>query len=361
MYNTLNKNTRLEWIDAMRGLTMTMVVANHVGFHTFSQTFGASASMPFFVLMRMPMFFFISGFLAYKSSMEWNVNTYCQLIGKKMKIQIIPTMVFFLAFIAISSPNTYLETLIHDIHSPMKGGYWFTIGLLYMFIIYYTLEYFLQKTRLKGLIPMIIIWVLALCAYETCYLPRTFSWAVGHKGGYSGWLHDTSFVEFMKYFHFFIFGNIVHRNWNTVQKMLDNKTTPLVLIALAFFCSIDFLKFHWLTGAWANLPRTIAQYSLFLIVFACFRYYSNVFTKEHRIGRGLQYIGTRTLDVYLLHYFFLPNLPMVGDFFNKYRHNFILDTTAQLIIAIIVIGFCLLVSNVLRMSPFLKKYLFGRS
>ena len=29
-------------------------------------------------------------------------------------------------------------------------------------------------------------------------------------------------------------------------------------------------------------------------------------------------------------------------------------------VALVVIGFCLLISNVLRLSPILKKYLFGR-
>ena len=78
------------------------------------------------------------------------------------------------------------------------------------------------------------------------------------------------------------------------------------------------------------------------------------------IGRSFQYIGRRTLDIYLIHYLFLPNLPTIGSFFNSYRHNFVLDTTLAVIIALIVIAFSVLLSNILRVSPLFKKYLFGR-
>jgi hypothetical protein len=50
----------------------------------------------------------------------------------------------------------------------------------------------------------------------------------------------------------------------------------------------------------------------------------------------------------------------VGAYFQTNRHNFILDTTASLAIALVVVGFCVITSQLLRVSPFFKKYLFGR-
>ena len=90
-----------------------------------------------------------------------------------------------------------------------------------------------------------------------------------------------------------------------------------------------------------------------------FRHYHEFF-EQTRFGQGLQFIGRRTLDIYLLHYFFLPKLPMVGEFFRVNRQNFILDTTASLAVALLVVAFCIVTSQLLRVSPFLKKYLFGR-
>ena len=83
-------------------------------------------------------------------------------------------------------------------------------------------------------------------------------------------------------------------------------------------------------------------------------------TQRTVICASLQYIGRRTLDIYLIHFLFMPNLPAIGTYFNQYRHNFAIDTTLSLLIGLIVIGFSIIASNILRVSPFFKKWLFGR-
>ena len=78
------------------------------------------------------------------------------------------------------------------------------------------------------------------------------------------------------------------------------------------------------------------------------------------MGRGLQYIGQRTLDIYLLHYFLLPkNLSMLGDFFMLYN-NPIVELIVGLFFALLIVGFCLVISNVIRTSDVLAKALFGK-
>ena len=54
------KKPRLEWLDALRGFTMIMVVANHVLGLGFGMNGKVSASMQFLVMFRMPLFFFVS-------------------------------------------------------------------------------------------------------------------------------------------------------------------------------------------------------------------------------------------------------------------------------------------------------------
>ncbi len=113
--------------------------------------------------------------------------------------------------------------------------------------------------------------------------------------------------------------------------------------------------------AWAIIPLTMARFILLTMVFMYFRHYQQYFTKRTVIGASLQYIGRRTLDIYLIHFLFLPNLPTVGSFFNTYRHNFVLDTSLSVFLALLVIGFSIITSNILRISPFFKKWLFGRT
>ena len=354
------KKVRLEWLDALRGFTMILVVANHVGAEAFVIPGGVSTSLQFLVLFRMPLFFFVSGFLAYKASQVWNLATFGQLVGKKLRVQIIPTVVFFLLSAMILSKDMW-ATIPEWLHIPTKGGFWFTLVLLYMFLIYYVFAYIESKLKVKSWIPITLLFIVSLVCYETCYLPKYFSWAFGWRGHPNDFMNDTSLIQVFQYFPFFIYGNIVHRYWEQAQKVMDSNWFYPIIVVVVIFAAMDTLKWHSLRMAWAIIPLTLARFILLTMVVMYFRNYQQYFTKFSVIGASLQYIGRRTLDIYLIHYLFLPDLPTIGAFFDKYRHNFVLDTLSTVVIALLVIGFCIITSNILRVSPFFRKWLFGRS
>lgn len=356
------RKPRLEWLDALRGFTMIMVVAYHVCQQGFLLEPKVSASMPFLVLFRMPLFFFVSGFLAYKASLNWTFPTLCQLTAKKMRVQLVPTIVFFLFACCVLYTRPFADVVVEKLISPTKGGYWFTLALLYMFIIYYLFCYIEAKLKWKSWIPITLLFIVSLCVYETCYLPKQFWWAFGRKGLTNDtWLHASSLIQVMQYMPFFLYGNIVRRYWPQAQRVMDSRWFYPVIVVVVIFCTLDVLKWHTLRMQWTNLPMTLAKFILLTMVFMYFRHYEKYFTKLTVIGRSLQYIGRRTLDIYLIHFLFMPNLPGVGSFFTAYRHNFIVDTTLSVLIGLIVIMFSIITSNILRVSPLFKKYLFGRS
>lgn len=358
------KKMRLGWLDALRGFTMLLVVTNHVALKSFGMQIRWSAALQFFLLFRMPLFFFISGYLAYKASRVWNARTLGEMTLKKMRVQIIPTAVFFLLFLAMIPTTPFIDNLNEALASSMKAGYWFTLVLLYMLLTYYLFSYIEQKLSTfhiplsSFLFPLLFI--VSLCLFETCYLPRQFSWALGHKGPPNAFMNYSSLVEMLRYFPFFLYGAFVHRHWERAQRLMDSRWCFPVVVLLALITTLEVIKWHNLRMEWASLPHTLAMFLLLTMVFMFFRHYSDYFSDKTALGRVLQFIGRRTLDIYLLHYFFLPKLPMVGEFFRVNRHNFILDTTAALAVALVVVTFCVLTSQLLRVSPFLKKYLFGR-
>ena len=350
---------RLEWLDALRGFTMLLVVTNHVYDMSFETNPKYSMFMSLCLLFRMPLFFFISGFLAYKPTFAWQPGETVALVGKKFRVQVVPTLVFMTAFIALSTKPfwSFMETAWTN---SLKAGYWFTLVLLEMFLIYYAacficvrLERRFPKTVFQTPV-LLVLWLLSLLAYVTLYLPGITSWRLDL------WARISSITEVARYFQFFLLGNLCHRYWSQVQRLLDSPWLFPLLVAVAFLGAGDYLRWHNLRLYWANLPRTLAMYSLVMIIVAFFRYYKEWFTRERRVGAALQYVGVRTLDVYLLHYFFLPVLPAVGKWFRANPHNFVLEGTIALALALVVVAFCLLTSHVLRVSPFLKKWLFGR-
>ena len=363
MEQIVRKKPRLEWLDALRGFTMIMVVAYHVCQQGFMMPVKTSSSMPFLVLFRMPLFFFVSGFLAYKANVLWDLPTLGRMLGKKLRIQLIPTIVFFLfAACVIRTEPTFLKAVDTMVHSTTKGGYWFTLALLYMFVIYYLFAYLESKLKWKSWIPIMVLFVLSLCLYETCFLPKDYWWAYGHKPAvHVSWLHTSSLFQVMQYLPFFLYGNMVRRYWEQAQKIMDSKWFYPLIIVIVIFCTLDALKWHTLRMEWANLPTTMAKFCLLTIVFMYFRHYEKYFTQMTWVGRSLQYIGRRTLDIYLIHFLFMPNLPGVGAFFKMNQHNFVMDTTLSVLIGLLIIGFSIITSTILRVSPFFKKYLFGRS
>ncbi len=339
---------RMQWLDAMRGLTMTLVVAYHVAQIGFGQSEKISASLPFLALLRMPAFFFVSGFVAYKAGFQWTMPATLRLVWKKMRIQVIPAFVFLCVCLVLKKPH-FWPAFTEAMASPTKGGYWFTWVLLHMFLIYYALCALARGRNW----PVWLAWLLSVFVYATLYMPKEFTY---HKDLFFSY---SSLLFTFKFLQFFLLGNLVRRYWATVQRVMDSRWFFPLVALVATVCCLEFFRWHTLRFEWTNLPRTLAMYSLLCVLVMFFRHYENWFTRDRRLGRCMQHIGTHTLDIYILHFIFLPRLPMVGTWLDRYHPNFVVDLMASGSVALVIIAFCLLTSKVLSVSPILSKHLFG--
>ena len=361
---------RIEWLDAMRGFTMILVVAYHVAQFGFLENEKTSAALPFLVLFRMPLFFFVSGFLAYKSRFIWTIGNTLPLVRKKLMVQIVPALIFLCLFIVFKTNGTFQDSFMRAMQSPTKNGYWFTWVLLQMFLIYYVISIVAHKTfptpsvregaeksSIAGRFSWVFwlaVWILSIAAYETLYLPRVFKY---HKDVFFDY---TSLVQTIRYMQFFLLGNIVHRYWDRVQKLFDSIWFFPLVATLAVLCCADIFRWHTLKFAWTNLPRTTAMYTLLLMVVMFFRYNRKWFTMEHPLGRALQYTGQHTLDIYLLHFLLIPSMPFIGTWLNAHHPNFLIDLVVSVGIALPIVAACLLISRLLHTSPVLGTFLFGK-
>ena len=350
-----SNNKRIEYIDALRGFTMILVVFSHIEIFSFKME-GITSLNQLFISFRMPLFFFISGFIGYKANIIWNIRTWLEMSKKKLLIQLIPTFVFGLIY-AYTYLHTDFNTFIMDI---TKCGYWFTICLLEMFLIIYTLnlivyntnsEIFKKRQFISIVILSVILW--GLC-FNLDYFPHLNKFCKIFS------LHKT-----FDYFPYFAFGYLCSMNKEFWFKMLENKVFTFIIIFLftvVFYINVVYISPNLDSCLIVRIIfwtiRLIVGFLGLLIVYNTFRVYQGTFTSDKKIGRSLQYIGKRTLDIYMLHYFFLPYLPQVGLILQK-GNNAILELALGLGVSLIVIGVCLVVSNILRTNPILAKYLFG--
>lgn len=350
------KKTRIEWLDAMRGFTMILVVMFHVSTQSFCQLDNSSSSTPFLLLFRMPLFFFVSGFLVYKPTFEYSIKKYISLVAKKVRIQLLPTIIFFILCVSIRHENIFV-TMVEFLSTPAKGGYWFTWSLLHLFLFYYTIQIVLNKfsksRKIKWDTVFIIFWCIAVLLYFMLFMPSKFNFNTPF------WDYS-SLTQTIKYLQFFIVGILARHYWGQIENIFDSKNFSLFIIIISVVCSLECLKFHNFSLPVEHVIRLVAIYSLVIIVLMFFRFYKDSFSRNTIIGQSLQYIGTRTLDIYLIHFILLPVLPSIGSFLSLYRPNFLLEIVLSLSVSLIVIGGCLIISNILRVSPILSKYLFGR-
>lgn len=327
----------------MRGLTMILVVYSHiqlVGYHALLK----DSFNSFFVLFRMPLFFFISGWVLYKSSRIWDYRTTKTFLMNKFQVQILSTLVFFLLFVYLQHLD-FLKAL-----GPMKAGYWFTYTLFFYFIFYVlsaTIASFFNR-QFEDYIIISLAFLILLIYYVTIVeTDERYTQIYGIIG-----------IPQWRYYIFFVFGTLVKKYYNTFISITGNSYRMAIIIIL--------FSLLYLFGRNISLPHfdTIRGFLLgFLsitILLTTFRLSDEYFDTNHFIAKSMKYIGRHTLDVYLLHHFFLPrNLTGIGAYFQT-NPNPVIELFISVIFALLVISVCLVVSKVLRTSPILAHYLFGQ-
>ena len=189
-----SSSKRIEYIDALRGFTMILVVVYHVAslcMH-LGCTLGSGCTPsfhPYLQQIRMPMFFLISGFVLYKAETVWNLKYIGGFLKKKIVVQIFSTLFFFILYAHIKGYD-----FIAGITSEGKYGYWFTYTLFIFFIIYSIIRYIFKNRKYEDY----IIVLLAFFFYVIWYWPPILS-----SLPFSDSVKDTLGIRLWYYFCFF--------------------------------------------------------------------------------------------------------------------------------------------------------------
>ena len=352
---------RIEYIDALRGFTMILVVLYHVEIYGFQND--PTILCRILMTFRMPLFFFISGYIAYKANKIWNAGTYITDSLKKIKVQLIPTLIFGLFYAYLIDGSNFVTFFTE----PLKLGYWFTLTLLSMFIIYYTSSFLYTKAVCRndqttindkrfGFATLLVAIVGAVIISEKLFLRVFPDLALTYN--------ILSLNQLSSYLPFFAFGVIASMYKQQFNQITDNKYA--ITLILFLFITITTIRILLL-----QQPEDIvAKYDLYIklsmgvngllgipVVYKFFQKHQESFTQDKWAGKMLQYIGRRTLDIYLLHYFLLPDLQFMSQYMGS--SSTVVSLFTCLAISLMIIAMCLVISNTLRLSPILAHYLFG--
>ena len=129
---------RIEYIDALRGFSMYLVVYAHIwtfGYHADNKNSFDHILLNFFLVL----FFFVSGFVAFKKDQEWSLSA----IGKNLKKKAVQLLVPSVAFTTLLYATVYHH--LAAIQHIALAEYWFTVQLFIFFPVLLFHDAFLQK------------------------------------------------------------------------------------------------------------------------------------------------------------------------------------------------------------------------
>lgn len=320
---------------------MLLVVMVHIeGFGIFIEEFHISVLRRLCEAIMLPLFFFISGLVAKEMFFKDLIKSVLRLV--------IPALILGLIH------SLYIQKdIISFFCNIYKYGYWFTITLAEMLVLFYSVTK-VSKNKV-GIVRNLILYS---CLLYVLKVPFN-SYPILDKVGDMFCLH-----QLLLYFHFFAIGYIFKQFRDYFSKILNSElvfitSITVFITALYVKCifSDDQLAISIPLKIYRALQDPILGYTGIIILV---RYFVSIekFLSSSFLGKMLCNIGKHTLEIYLLHYFFIPKLPVIGVFLVSYP-NLILELIISLIIATIVIFICIITSWCIRSNSVMGFILVG--
>ena len=298
-------------------------------------SFGLKGSVvtDFIYTFNMPLFFFVSGYLALKT--RKSISYYLSNTCKKVSMLLIPTIIFSL-FWALAQ-KTGVD------FSEGFGKYWFGCVLLECFIIYYAVC-LVTKTEKQQLILMTLLSILGIGYLST---------GVGDK-----YLEVIELNQLTKYLHFFTLGMFAKCFSTYYTRILKSEALKSIGLGL-FFILFFVLRYDGL------LPTIIERFFndillryLGLFVSVMFLYESSKQVNlDGKIAKVVGMVAENSFGIYMLQYFFLPDFRGQEWFSDIDSFTmFIICVLFSLVCTVI----CLVTIAILSKSNVMCRYVLGK-
>ncbi|MCC8038771.1 MAG: acyltransferase [Bacteroidales bacterium] len=363
---------RLTYFDIIKGIAIFMVVMGHV-LTMCVRDIDSAVLFKMIKNIHMPLFFFISGFFTFKVTAEGRPFAFPKL-GQRAVQLLVPFVVvsaLWIWYYPHSGLRSPLVSTFHGLYADVwKNGYWFTLVLFEIIVIYWATALVYRAVGVKasdrpyGEIPIAVaIWVV-LCAIQMLVpilITVRFSW------------------EFVAaYYPVFMFGVFArkYRDWFLpwVQRG-STMTVAIILGALLIYLLMypwEFPFMEW-WGVSLVIPPLLHA-ALVPIAFGTVIPWTQGSGNVSPQGEGSQsassnptpcqrywiLLGKESLAIYLLHYFFLFPLTSLQEPLRALSLGFTPTFVLAAVVAFIVIALVLGVNYIIQKSPLLALLLTGK-
>lgn len=350
---------RIEYFDLLKGIAIFLVVMGHV-LTMCIRNIDSAFTFKIISEIHMPLFFFISGYLTYKSS---RTKSFLKPdLWKRFKQLIIPFVVVSALWIWYF-PHSGLLSPISDSLTDMyqsywKDGYWFTLCLFEIFLIYYPLSILLSK--IKNSAWQIILTIAVYAAL--IILARFLSFPAENKDILGIGLLTSFFPVFMT-------GLFAAKYKEKFSAIVNNSLWFVDALFIFIFCwyyTVYFWEFPMLPD-WVNLiTRPLEHFGLIIIAITAIQPWSKKEfnfeqgNKPSIVARYFKFLGKESLAIYLIHYFFLFPLTPLQEPLKSIGLPMVPLLTVSIIAAFLVIAATLLVNYIIQRNKYLSFILIGK-
>ena len=318
---------RLLYYDQMKGVAILFVVIGHVFLFSYGNSNNSVDSM--LTIFHMPVFFYISGYLAYKSiptMKEW-----CARLWKKTHSLIFPYVVF-----------AGLWCFFRDkdfLHLLSIGGseYWFMYVLFLLTVFFMFFELLIK--HIKNSVLYVVAWLMPYTIL--IYIQRRY----GEIGG--GVFAINQLVAF---YRFYLLGFLCKKYMSINELVFNNKYVYGVCF-MAFFA-----RWYWSEGC--NMLISFMGITGAIIILQNF--FNKSVNSESRLMKMLAYIGQNSLEIYLLQYFFLPDLSEIVGPYMDVQNGFIWQLSLAFLLTVPITAACLFVGTIIKTNKLLSWIMLGK-
>lgn len=323
---------RIEYIDQLKGLAIILVVMGHVCSHSFS--IDGTGFNYFYSSFHMPLFAFLSGIFSYKGFKEWNNHELLLFFKKKTCRIIIPFIWWGFCLSLCMNKN------LTDVYTGKIAALWFLPAIFYCMVTGVLANKIANSFKTKNELLLsitinVIIYLLLIYFYYSHALSNVYF-----------------YLSFIKLYPFFILGYLYERYKNIQYILSENQLS----LSLSFFC----FALCWIYKDVVN--SKIALSGFFAINILIYYFKSN----ENTIPNILSIIGRNSLEIYIFHWFLLPSLSTISDWFitNKQlnidiSNNFIILASISFIVTVPIIVACMIFTNIIKQSKYIRLIGFG--
>lgn len=347
---------RLRYFDILKGLAIFLVVMGHV----LAMCIRGIDSAPLFKIIgqiHMPLFFFISGWLAMRVNSDGTPKA-TPLLPKAKRL-LLPALVVSLLWIWYY-PSSGLESPFEHswwalLADSWKYGYWFTPVLFVIFLLYIpSAKLFPHRPSFVPEVAVVAgVWMILVALVH--FLPVDIT----------GYL---SLDLVRNFYPAFMMGALARRHADAFGRLVANpNAVALAIVTIAL--TVSYVGWYWLWHFDSELLRVLVQpamhFAIAIVGIAVVKPWSDrafaplVPVGSHRWARMWEYIGRRSLAIYLLHYFFLFPLGSVRSVLQSMNLDITPTLIVSAVVATVIVAIVLVVDYILSFAGPLSLLLTG--